>query len=667
MRTILTLCLLLGFYNLSAGVKDLLPLPQKIEVNSKHLFLINDVKISTQVLHKELSDLIVELGGNINPNSKKSIQVSLVQELNFENNNPEEAYSLKVGKNNIEIEAITERGVYWAIQTLRQLKTTKKQKNYFEACTIHDYPAFRIRGFMQDVGRTYISLEELKREIAILAKYKINTFHWHLTEDLGWRLESKIYPNLNDSINFVRQPGMFYTLEEAKELVQFCKDHHVLLIPEIDMPGHSLAFRKAFNCDMQSEKGTAILKNIIDEVCATFDVPYLHIGTDEVEFTNARFVPEMVKYIRNKGKKVISWNPGWIYKPGEVDMTQLWSYRGKAQKGIPAIDSKYHYINHFDAFTDIVALYNSRILNVEQGDYDHAGSIIAVWHDRYVQNERDILLQNNFYPSILTLAERAWIGGGSEYFDDRGTLLSDENSDHFKTFENFEKRLLWHKEHFFKEYPFAYVKQTHIKWNITDAFPNNGDLNMVFPPELEEPKSSYIYNGDTYNTNQAIGASIYLRHVWGSIVPSFYKDPKPNHTAYAYTYVHSPIEQEVGAWINFQNYSRSEKDLAPKQGKWDYKESKIWINNTEIQPPVWQSTHSEKSNEIPLTNENFEVRPPIKVKLNKGWNKVFIKLPVAQFSSANIRLEKWMFTCVFVTPDGEHIVDNLNYSPTKEL
>ena len=115
---------------------------------------------------------------------------------------------------------------------------------------------------------------------------------------------------------------------------------------------------------MQSEKGTQILKDIIDEVCATFDVPYLHIGTDEVQFTNPDFVPMMVKYIRDKGKKVISYNPGWNYKPGEIDMTQLWSYRGKAQKGIPAIDCRYHYANHFDTYADLVAMFNSRIYNL---------------------------------------------------------------------------------------------------------------------------------------------------------------------------------------------------------------------------------------------------------------------------------------------------------------
>lgn len=214
-------------------------------------------------------------------------------------------------------------------------------------------------------------MEEQKREIEVLSRYKMNVFHWHLTENQAWRLESKIFPMLNDSCNMSRMPGKYYTIEEAKELVRFCKEHNVLLIPEIDMPGHSDAFIRAFRHDMQGKEGMAILKLLMDEVCEVFEeVPYLHIGTDEVKFTNPKFVPEMVAYIRAKGKQVISWNPGWKYKPGEIDMEQMWSYRGKARPGIPAIDSRFHYINHFDTFADLIALYTSRIYNEPQGSHD---------------------------------------------------------------------------------------------------------------------------------------------------------------------------------------------------------------------------------------------------------------------------------------------------------
>ena len=96
-----------------------------------------------------------------------------------------------------------------------------------------------------------------------------------------------------------------------------------MLIPEVDMPGHSAAFVRTFRHDMQSKEGMAILKLLMDEVCETFDVPYIHIGTDEVKFTNPRFVPEMTAYIHAKGKKIISWNPGWHYEPSEIDMTHL--------------------------------------------------------------------------------------------------------------------------------------------------------------------------------------------------------------------------------------------------------------------------------------------------------------------------------------------------------
>ena len=643
---------------------SLLPKPQLYKDTGKN-FTMGKVKLSTPVLRPEWEVFIMNAGGEIVEHSSSVIEVELVPSIEEARLNGAEAYRLSVSNKRIKIEAVTEQGVYWAMQTLRQLERKKGKRSSVAGCEIVDWPAFRIRGFMQDVGRSYISMEELKREIEILSRFKINVFHWHLTENQAWRLESKIFPMLNDSVNTIRMPGKYYTLEEARDLVDFCKKHQVLLIPEIDMPGHSAAFVRAFRHDMQSPEGMKILKLLLDEVCETFDVPYLHIGTDEVEFTNPHFVPEMVAYVRSKGKKVISWNPGWHYKPGEIDMTHLWSYRGKAQPGIPAIDSKFHYLNHFDVFGDIVALYNSRIYDQAEGSEDIAGTILALWHDRLIDNEWNLVIENGLYPNMLAIAERAWRGGGTEYFDGLGTILPPEDTEAFKEFADFEKRMLWHKEHTFKGYPFAYVKQTNVKWNITDAFPNGGDMDKVFPPE-QELKDTYHYNGNTYGVRQAIGAGIYFRHVWGTFVPGFYADPKADHTAYAYTWVYSPKDQEVGLWAEFQNYSRSEMDLAPLQGKWDYKGSRIWINDREILPPVWTATHKVKSYEVPLGNENCVGRVPLAVHLNKGWNKVFLKLPIGKFKMAETRLVKWMFTAVFVTPDGERAVEGLIYSPDKQ-
>lgn len=595
---------------------SLLPLPQKYQFNGK----------------KSSDELTVE-----------EKYVSQIEGAKYQ----EEAYHLTVTGKRIILEATTPKGMYWGKQTLEQLKYTKNKKTYLPQCEITDWPAFRIRGFMHDVGRSYIPVEELKREISLLSRYKINVFHWHLTENQAWRLECKKYPQLNAPENMEREKGKYYTLEEARQLVEFSKQHQVLLIPEIDMPGHSAAFERTFKTDMQSEKGTQILKDIIDEVCATFDVPYLHIGTDEVQFTNPDFVPMMVKYIRDKGKKVISYNPGWNYKPGEIDMTQLWSYRGKAQKGIPAIDCRYHYANHFDTYADLVAMFNSRIYNQPEGSDDLAGCIVAFWNDRYIDNTPQLLAENNFYPYMLTLAERAWRGGGNCYFDGKGTLLWEDEPEQLAAFKEFEDRLLWQKNTWLKEVPFPYVRQTQSEWQITDAFPNGGDLNKVFPPE-EKEDSVYQYEGKTYKTRKIIGNGIYLRHVWGTLVPGFYANPQENHTAYATRWIYSPKERKTQLMLEFQIYSRSESDLAPRQGTWDYKCSRAWLNGQEIMPPVWKNTNTERSNEITLKNENYMSRPAIDITLKKGWNKLMLKLPVGKFSSKETRLVKWMFTAALV-------------------
>lgn len=670
MKRILPLFILLWgcFFEVQATPKPvLLPLPQQIHW-TQGSFSANEISLSApasvgQMLQDWLSELPVkQTAGSRHP----FFEVILTDRLEGVSLNPEEAYTLSVTPRKIVLRAVSPDGVYRALQTLRQLTVCQGKRYRIQGCEITDWPAFRIRGFMQDVGRSYLSLDELKREIAMLSRYKINVFHWHLTENQAWRLESKLFPMLNDSVHTIRMPGKYYTLEEARDLVAFCKQHHVLLIPEIDMPGHSAVFQRVFRHAMQSQEGMKILKLLIDEVCETFDVPYLHIGTDEVAFTNPDFVPEMVAHIRAQGKKVISWNPGWKYQPGEIDLTQLWSYRGKAQPGIPAVDSRFHYLNHFDTFGDLVALYNSRIYNTSQGSDDLAGVILAVWNDRLVIPEENTILENNFYPNMLAIAERAWLGGGSEYFDGNGTILPDENSEVYRSFADFESRMLWHKANFFEGYPFAYVKQTNVRWRITDAFPNGGDLSRSFPPE-KECRTSYVYEGKTYGTRDAIGAGIYLRHVWGTLVPGFYKNPEENHTAYAWTWVYSPQAQEAGAWIEFQNYGRSEMDLPPLPGKWDYRESQIWINDEEVLPPVWTATHRQKSNEIALGNENCIARAPSRVRLRKGWNQVFMKLPVGAFSTPEVRLQKWMFTFVLVAPNGEKALDGVVYSPDKKL
>ena len=211
------------------------------------------------------------------------------------------------------------------------------------------------------------------------------------------------------------------------------------------------------------------------------------------------------------------------------------------------------------------------------------------------------------------------------------------------------------------------MKQANVRWRITEPFPNNGNKEAVFAPETEGPKESYSVDGKEYNTSVATGAGIYLRHTWGNNISQTHYGATnySNCTSYAWTYVYSPKKQTVGAQIEFQNYGRSEKDKAPDAGKWDRKGSRIWINENEILPPAWDNTGVSIDNEVDLKNENFTARKPIGIELQKGWNKVFIKLPYVP--ADGVRLNKWMFTFVLTDLNGDNAVEGLIYSPDKNL
>ncbi len=221
--------------------------------------------------------------------------------------NEAEAYQLDVNATTIKLVANTAHGIFNGIQTLKQLLRTETM---IDGCSITDWPAFSWRGYMIDVGRNYMSMPLLKQQIDVMAANKLNVFHFHATEDIAWRIAIKQYPQLTAPEHMLRNKGMYYSEAEMKELINYCKERHITFVPEIDMPGHSAAFKRSMKTDMQSDSGLVIVKNILKEFCTTYDVPYIHIGADEVKITNKKFIPEVTAYIENLGKKVIGWQPG---------------------------------------------------------------------------------------------------------------------------------------------------------------------------------------------------------------------------------------------------------------------------------------------------------------------------------------------------------------------
>ena len=554
-----------------------------------------------------------------------------------------EAYRLEISAKGVAIQATSHQGALWARATLAQVLAGAKADGKVPCCKIVDWPEFSVRGILQDIGRAYIPVEEIKAEIDNISKFKMNVFHWHLTENDAWRLESKAYPQLTKPETMTRQKGKFYTLKEFREVVDYAYERGVMVLPEIDMPGHSAAFVRALGYKMDTAEGVKTLKTILRELAEAGGdkVKIIHLGTDETGFDMPDFVPEMVGFVRKElGKQVWAYNPGWQFKPGEIDALQLWSYRGQAVPGIPAIDCKLHYINHYDTYADVVALYNSTIYRQTTGSDQLLGSIVCLWHDTPVETWQDMVKQNGLYPSALAIGERTWMGGGMEYFDGRGAVLYDDDSEVTRNFIDFDGRLTWHLKHTLKGVPVLYVSQRDAHWSVTDAFPNGGDLAKAFPPEQGEWKDSFEYNGMTYGTHRVLGNGFYLRHVWGEeMVKGLYEKPQPNSTAYALRKIYSPAAKVVNMYIETQNYSRSERDKNPPAGAWDYRKSWIKVNGELVPAPKW--IEHERGF---VGNENSTAREPIKVKLRKGWNTILVKLPVGEFRTDEVRLVKWALT-----------------------
>ena len=435
---LLSALLLLAVIPAAAKVTHLLPKPHQITETGGNAFALGrKVTITDPTNCTALSKFftannctIGEGGAQVKVTIVPSISGTYDYELDgFDN----EAYTIAVNENEINITAVKPIGVVRAAQTLTQLAEGYEGTAAIEAVNIKDWAAFKLRGYMHDVGRSFISVPELKKHIELLSRFKVNCFHWHFTENQAWRLQINAYPKLTSSASMTRFPGKFYTQDECKEVAAYAKEHGITIIPEIDMPGHSEAFVRAMGFDMQTDKGVEVLKVVLDEVAALFpDAPYIHIGADEKGITYPNFLGIMIDHLHNKGKKVVVWNPISGVNVGSTgaDMTQMWSTAGRQIDGKANIDCRYNYTNHFDVFADVVGIYRSNIYYEQQGNKNVAGTISAYWNDRKTPTEEDIIKQNNMYANVIASAERAWIGGGKQYIEVGGTTLPNSGDEY---------------------------------------------------------------------------------------------------------------------------------------------------------------------------------------------------------------------------------------------
>ena len=559
--------------------------------------------------------------------------------------NPDEAYKLSIG-DDIQIWASTDTGAYYAVKTLEQIFRKQNKRAVFPKLKITDWPAFKIRGFMHDTGRNFQSVDQLKEQIEVISQYKYNVFHWHLTDDPGWRLQSKIYPQLQSEAATSRGKGKFYTQDNFKEIVAFCKARHITVIPEFDIPGHSRAFREAMGFkNMRDERALPTLLDLFDELCglaSAEEMPYIHIGTDEVrnreEYVEDGFVKQIIDRVKSHDREVIVWMEGIEVKGDSTSINQLWA-QFDPRPGHRFIDSRANYINHLDPFAGMSRLFFQQPCRQPKGDALALGGILCAWPDNNVTTERDILKQNPIYPSIVFYADAIW-NGRKENKLEYWAKLPPVNSDDLKRFEDFENKVIVHRDLFFQGKEFPYIRQTNFEWNVIGPFVNDNKVSQKFPVE-DSLMASYKVGGKNYDWSEPkIGGTFHLKHFFG--FPAL-TDEKTG-TFYATTQIYSPDDRMQDFWIGFQGWSRSGGRRVgpfPDQGQWHTTHPKIWVNDLEIAPPVWKQPNLKtKTDEIPFIDEDYFFREPTKIQLKKGWNTVLLKIPQDNNSW------KWMFTCV---------------------
>ncbi|MCU7550463.1 family 20 glycosylhydrolase [Chitinophagaceae bacterium LB-8] len=622
---------------------SLIPLPQNIEWKKEKfpLYASNAIVINDKAILKEARLLQHEMQriGKTLQIIDRAVATDPQIELKLgkvDAPQSSEAYHLIVNASKITLTANTAHGIFNGLQTLFQCMRSGVM---VDGCEIKDWPQFSWRGYMVDVGRNYQSMDLLKQQIEIMSHYKLNIFHFHLTEDVAWRLAFRQYPKLTAPQNMLRDKGLYYSENELNELIAFCKERYITLIPEIDMPGHSAAFTRAFGFDMQSDSGLAIVKNILKEFCATYDVPYLHIGGDEVKITNKNFLPEITALIHRHNKKTIGWDPG-----GNLDkktIRQLWMKDGAVDKACTYIDSRHLYLNHMDPLESVVTIFHRQLGDRMKEDKNISGGTLCIWHDRRVAKEDDFLKMNPVYPGMLAFSERSWRGGGYQ-----GWITNFIQSKADTAFTQFEQRLMEHRDQYFCGLPFPYVKQSFTVWNLYGPYENSGNLSKCF-----EPENKSFNESKSVSSLYVTGGTIVLRHWWHPLVQGVIMNPKENTTWYATTRLWSDEDGFKDFWIGFNNLSRSPATDTPPVGKWDEKESAVWVNGKPVSPPVWKRGGQKGDSEIPLQDEGYEYRAPTKIYLEKGWNSVLIKAPVGTFKGADWQNPvKWMFT--FIPADG---------------
>lgn len=370
-----------------------------------------------------------------------------------------EAYRLTVSPSGVVVESSAPNGAFYAVQTLLQLlpadiysRKKVSARWTIPCCEIDDEPRFPYRGMHLDVCLHFFPVDYIKRYLDLMAVHKMNVFHWHLTEDQGWRVEIKRYPELTEKGAWRKETvigtlksgfydgtphGGYYTQDEIREIVQYAADRCITVIPEIEMPGHALAAIACFpelSCQLEDNYEVAtrwgvfrqvycpraatfeFLENVLEEVMELFPSEYIHIGGDECPKTSWKqcphcqdliktlglkdefelqsfFVQRIEKFINSRGRKIIGWDE--ILQGGLAPNATVMSWLGE-EGGIKAAQQ------HHDV---VMCPHNRYYLDYYQAD--PRAEPLAMGHLVTLRKMYDY----NPVPDTLTAEQRRYIKG----------------------------------------------------------------------------------------------------------------------------------------------------------------------------------------------------------------------------------------------------------------
>ena len=388
------------------------------------------------------NDIIKTINNKLN-NDKKINTIIIPSDKN--------QYDIKINNNEIFIETSKDLS-YSALITLLKLK------NYlYNGMTLSDYPKYQHREFSIDVARHFFSIDELKKLIDEAANLKLNKIHLHLSDNQGWRFESKKYPNLND----IGGKLGFYTQKELKDLVIYAKNRSIEIIPEIDIPGHVGAILASYpeygcyNSKIELDEGykrndktlcfgndkvILFIKDLLDEIMEIFPSKYIHIGCDEIDLSHNKKCPKCKAFIKNNGftsfnevitnfinqisnyifenkREVIVWNDAIKYgKLNERIIVQNWFDYPFDKSSIKEFNTGRNFIfgstynTYFDYPLSLIPLENvyhfyPNINNKPLHGNDILGISSHIWTEIIDNNKK---LESNIFPRLIAFSESAW-------------------------------------------------------------------------------------------------------------------------------------------------------------------------------------------------------------------------------------------------------------------